>query len=145
MIKSPLGLAPLLLAMSCAQPAPDSAIEVRDAWARATAPGQSSGAVYATIANSGADDRLTGVATNRAAMAMVHATETVNGVSRMRMAGDVAIPAGSTVALAPGGTHVMLEGLKAPLMAGEQLSLELRFARSGSRTVVVSVVAPGSR
>lgn len=138
-----LGLAPLLLVASCAPPAPE--IEVRDAWARATAPGQSNGAIYATIINTGGADQLTGAATASAEMAIIHATETVDGVSRMRMTGDLAIPAGATVALMPGGTHIMLDGLKTPLVAGEPLSLDLRFAKTGTRSVAVSVVAPGSR
>ena len=143
MIKPLLSAIPLFLAAACAQQAP--ALEVRDAWARATAPGQTSGAVYATLDNRGPDDRLTGAATDRAAMAMVHKSETVDGVARMRMAGDVPIASGSTVVLAPGGTHIMLEGLKAPLVAGETLPLELRFANGGARKVDVRIVAPWSR
>ena len=143
MIKPLLSAIPLFLAAACAQQAP--ALEVRDAWARATAPGQTSGAVYATLDNRGPDDRLTGAATDRAAMAMVHKSETVDGVARMRMAGDVPIASGSTVVLAPGGTHIMLEGLKAPLVAGETLPLELRFASGGAHKVDVRIVAPWSR
>ena len=143
MIKPLLSAIPLFLAAACAQQAP--ALEVRDAWARATAPGQTSGAVYATLDNRGPDDRLTGAATDRAAMAMVHKSETVDGVARMRMAGDVPVASGSTVVLAPGGTHIMLEGLKAPLVAGETLPLELRFASGGAHKVDVRIVAPWSR
>ena len=143
MIKPLLSAIPLFLAAACAQQAP--ALEVRDAWARATAPGQTSGAVYATLDNRGPDDRLTGAATDRAAMAMIHKSETVDGVARMRMAGDVPIASGSTVVLAPGGTHIMLEGLKAPLVAGETLPLELRFASGGAHKVDVRIVAPWSR
>ena len=143
MIKPLLSAIPLFLAAACAQQAP--ALEVRDAWARATAPGQTSGAVYATLDNRGPDDRLTGAATDRAAMAMIHKSETVDGVARMRMAGDVPIASGSTVVLAPGGTHIMLEGLKAPLVAGETLPLELRFANGGARKVDVRIVAPWAR
>ena len=143
MIKPLLAALPLLLATACAQQAP--ALEVRDAWARATAPGQTSGAVYATLDNHGPDDRLTGAATDRAAMAMIHKSETVSGVARMRMAGDVPVAAGSTVVLAPGGTHIMLEGLKAPLVAGQTIPLELRFANGGAHKVDVRIVAPWSR
>ncbi len=135
-------LAASLLAAGCAPSAPD--IEVSDAWARATAPGQSSGAIYATIANRGSADRLVGVAAS-AGTAMLHSSATVNGVSRMRMLSDLAIPANGQVALAPGGTHIMLTGLPAPLATGADLRLTLRFAQSGSRTLPVAIVAPGSR
>lgn len=131
-----------LLAAGCAPSAP--AIEVSDAWARATAPGQSSGAIYATIANQGSADRLIGVSSS-VGMAMLHRSDNVGGVSRMRMLADLPVPADGQVALAPGGTHVMLTGLRAPLVVGDELSLTLRFAEAGARTLAVAIVAPGSR
>ena len=55
--------------------------------------------MYVTIINrGGADDRLLGVTASRAGMAMVHATETLDGVARMRMVGALPIPANATVA-----------------------------------------------
>ena len=89
--------------------------------------------------------RLVTAATDHAAMAMVHQTETVDGVSRMRMAHAIAVPAEGTVQFAPGGTHIMLEGLKQPLVAGEGLVLELTFDQSGRMVVPVKIVAPGER
>ncbi len=127
---------------SCAPTAPN--IEVRDAWARATAPGQSSGAVYVTIANDGGADRLIGVA-SEAGMAMLHSNDSQGGVARMRMLSGLAIPASGEVALAPSGTHIMLTGLRAPLTAGSEIGVTLRFAGSGPRAVKVAVVAAGAR
>lgn len=138
--------APLLIAFaltaSCAPGAPD--IAVRDAWARATAPGQSSGAVYATIVNRGAADRLVGV-TSGTGTALLHRSDRQGGVARMRMLSELAIPAGSSVALAPGGTHIMLTGLAAPLAGGGDFPLTFRFALAGPRTVTVAIVAAGAR
>ena len=144
MLIRPLLIASALLLGGCdrAPSAPD--IAVSDAWARATAAGQSNAAVYATIANRGSADRLTGV-TSSAGMAMLHASESSGGMARMRMISDLAIPAGGEVQLAPGGTHVMLTGLEAPLRAGDRLQLTLRFATAGLRTVDVAVVAAGER
>lgn len=133
----------LLCAGCAADPAPP-AITVTDAWARATAPGQSSGAIYATIANAGGPDRLVGVASD-AGLAMIHANDVKDGVSRMRMLSDLPIPANGSVALAPGGTHVMLSGLAAPLAAGSKLNLRLRFAQAGEQPVTVAIVAAGAR
>lgn len=131
-----------LLLAACSSPRPD--VAVSDAWARATAAGQSA-AVYATLTNSGGDDALTGASTPRAGMAMVHLGETVSGVARMRHATSLAVPADGRLALAPGGSHIMLSGLTAPLVAGETFALTLTFAKAGSRSVTVTVVAPGSR
>ncbi len=133
-----------LVAAGCSQPRPDSGIAIGDAWARATAPGQTSAAIYATITNSGGADRLVAVS-SPAGMAMLHGNDSKGGVARMRMLEQVPIPAGATVALAPGRTHIMLTGLKAPLDVGARLSLTMRFATSGPRTVAVAIVAPGSR
>ena len=138
--------APLLiacfLAAGCAPGAPD--IVVSDAWARATAPGQSSAAVYATIANRGAADRMVGIASD-GGIAMFHRSDVEGGVARMRMLAEVAIPADGQVVLAPGGTHIMLTGLAAPLAIGTDFPLTLRFAEAGQRTVRVAVVAAGAR
>ena len=137
---------PMLIAFTltanCAPTAPE--IEVSDAWARATAPGQSSGAIYATIANGGSADRLIGVS-SAAGMAMLHNSDHAGGVARMRMLPEMPVPATARVKLAPGGTHVMLTGLGAPLAVGANIPLTLRFARAGSRTVQVAVVAAGAR
>ncbi len=132
-----------LLLAACGQSAPD--VRVTDAWARATAPGQRAGAIYLTIDNRGGPDRLTGVATEQAGMAMIHASGNEGGVSRMRMVNAVDLPADGRFELRPGGTHVMLDGLAAPLIEGNRFPLTLRFARSGVRQVEVAVVAPGSR
>ena len=144
MLFRPLILAATLLAAGCSKAPAAPAITVTDAWARATAPGQSSGAVYATIANQGGADRLVGVSST-AGMAMLHSNESKDGVARMRMLSELTIPANSQVALAPGGTHVMLSGLAAPLAAGSELGVTLRFATAGEKTVRVAIVAPGSR
>ena len=132
----------LVLAAGCAPAAPD--IAVSDAWARATAAGQSSAAVYATIANRGGADRLVEVS-SEAGTAMLHGSETAGGIVRMRMLSDLAIPADAKVELAPGGTHVMLTGVGAPLAAGRSFAMTFRFARTAPRTVRVAIVAAGAR
>ena len=128
----------LLFLASCGQNGePD--IQLGNAWARPTR-GDAPGAVYVAINNKGsADDRLVGAFSDHSAMAMVHQSELVDGVARMRMAGEINIPAGSRIEMVPGGTHVMLEGLRAPLRTGDQFDLVLKFRKSGDRTVKVDV------
>ena len=55
----------------------------------------------------------------------------------------VAVPAGAAVVLKPGGAHVMISGLTAPLRDGDSLKLTLRFERSGDK-VVDFKVAPAT-
>ena len=134
----------LLLLASCGQNGePD--VQLGNAWARPTR-GDAPGAVYVAINNKGsADDRLIGAVTDQAAMAMVHQSELVNGVATMRMAGEINIPAGSRIEMVPGGTHVMLEGLRAPLRTGDSFDLVLKFRKSGDRKVTVDVVKAESK
>ena len=131
----------LFLLASCGQPGA-SDIELSNAWARPTV-GQAPAAVYVTIDNKGGSaDRLAGAFTDHAAMAMVHQNEVVNGVARMRMAGEINVPAGDRIEMVPGGTHIMLQGLRAPLKTGDRFDLVLRFKQSGDKTVKVAVVEP---
>jgi hypothetical protein len=46
----------------------------------------------------------------------------------MRRLTEIALPAGATVKLEPGGLHVMLLGIAAPLEPGGHVALTLRFA-----------------
>jgi len=134
-------LAAILLLPACGQQGSPQ-IELNKAWARPTV-GQAPGAVYVTIDNKGGSaDRLAGAFTDHAAMAMVHQNEVVDGVARMRMAGEINIPAGDRIEMVPGGTHIMLEGLRAPLKTGDRFDLVLRFKESGDKTVKVTVAKP---
>ena len=140
-MKRHLLLPALLVVAACGQQKSPQ-IQLQNAWARPTA-GQSPAAVYVTIENkSASDDRLIGASSDRAAMAMVHQNELVDGISRMRMAGEINIPAGERIEMAPGGTHVMLEGLRAPLKTGDRFDMVLRFKESGDKTVKVVVGKP---
>ena len=136
-----LTLAALLLLTACGEKGAAD-VELSRAWARPTV-GQQPAGVYVTIDNKGdGDDRLTAASTDHAAMAMVHQSEMDNGVATMRMAGEINVPAHERIEMQPGGTHIMLEGLRAPLKAGDEFELVLRFRESGAKTVKVTVLKP---
>jgi copper(I)-binding protein len=65
----------------------------------------------------------------------------------MRGAGPQVIAQGKALSMRPGGMHVMLTGLKAPLRAGSRLPLTLRFARAGivRTSVPIQMSAPDDR
>lgn len=114
-------------------------ISVTEAWARATPPGASVGAVYVTIENrGGAADRIVSISSPAASSAMVHETVEENGVSTMREA-DVGIEAGGELRMKPGGAHIMLMGLNAPLKEGETVSVTLVFEKVGTLIVEARV------
>lgn len=132
----------LALAIGLAGQANAEGPAVTDAWARATPPGASVAAAYLVVDNTGgAADRLLGVASTAADRVEVHETRREGEVMRMRKAEPLAIAAGERVSLAPGGLHVMLMGLRAPLRQGDRLPLVLRFERAGEIQVEAAVLA----
>ena len=134
-----------LLALAACQQSEAPKIEAHDAWARAVAAPGGMTAAYLTISNQGGDDRLVSVKSDRGSGASIHLTRMTNGVMEMRaMPEGLPVPANAEVALAPSGTHVMLEGA-GPLAAGDRFNLVLKFEKSGEITVPVNVVAPGAR
>lgn len=135
-----------MTAIAAIGPARAGAIAVRDGYARATIALVKTGAVYLRIENSGAADRLRGAASPAAERAELHMHRNENGVMSMTQVKCIAIPAGGAVAFAPGSLHVMLFGLKAPLVEGAETSLTLVFDHAGEVNVRVPVrgVAAGS-
>ena len=129
--------------LACSVSAHAASVQVSGAWARATAPGQTDGVVYMVL-NAGTDDRLVAAATDAAGMAMLHSTTRQGGMSGMADMDGVDLPAHKDVALAPHGMHLMLMGLKHPLVAGERLDLELDFAKAGKIHVTVPVLPLGA-
>jgi copper(I)-binding protein len=132
----------LLAGLACvrAAVAAEPSIQVVEAWARATPPGVENGAVYCKIHNRGGADKLVGARSPAAHGAEIHASISANGVVEMRRIEALPIDAGASVELAPGGTHVMLVGLAAPLAAGAKVELTLVFAAAGEIAIEVPVV-----
>lgn len=60
---------------------------------------------------------------------------------KMRRIDAIAIGAGQTVKLQPGGLHIMLMDLKSALVDGETLKLSLKFEKAGI-IEVDAVIAP---
>ncbi len=138
-----LSCALLVLLAGSVRPAWAQAVQVRGAWARATAPGQDTGVVYLSMTSPVAD-RLVAVSSPDAGMAMLHATTESGGMSGMTDVDGVAVPAGGTVKLVPHGMHVMLMDLKHGLVAGTEIGLDLKFAKAGVLHVHVPVQPIGA-
>ena len=95
-------------------------------WIRAAPPGATAMAGYGILRNA---CRLpVGVRDVRApdfAMAMIHRTTVENGMSRMRPARDLVVPAGGAITFAPGGTHMMLMHPRQAIREGDRLRVEV--------------------
>jgi copper(I)-binding protein len=125
------------------------AIDVQNAWARTTVPGQTAtGAFMLITAKDGA--KLVSASTN-VGIAQVHEMKMDAGVMKMNeVKGGLDLPAGKAVELKPGGFHVMLMDLKAPLPKGSTVPLTLVFKDAKGvqskleLSVPVAAVAPGA-
>jgi copper(I)-binding protein len=134
------------VALSAAPPtafAAEGAIRVTDAWSRPVPAGLPTGAVYLTVANLGHEpDRLIGAQTPVAAHMTLHRTTMVQGMMSMAaVPGGAEIAPGGVLRIAPGGYHLMLEGLKGGLRAGSRFPATLTFAHAGRVTIEVQVQA----
>lgn len=138
-----LAAAALAVSLSTAALAHDytvGSLKIDHPWARASAGKAANGAAFLSVVNSGADDRLVAAETPVADRAELHTHTMENGVMKMRQVeGGIAIPAGQTVMLQPGGLHVMLFGLKAPLKEKDSVPLTLTFEKAGSVKVDIKV------
>ena len=123
-------------------------LQITQPWARATPKGAASGAAYMTVKNNGTNAaHLNCVSSDAAAECKIHEMSMAGGVMRMRpVEGGLEIKPGQTVTLKPGGFHMMLTGLKAPLQEGKTLEATLQ-ADGGATTQVefpiAAVGAPG--
>lgn len=130
-----LALVAALALTGCATtPATDTATEadgvtITDAWVKSAETGMS--AAFGELANTGTED-VTVVSATTEASSMIELHETVeNDSGEMVMRekdGGFIIPAGGSFMLEPGGNHIMLMDLTAPLVAGDDVTFTLTFA-----------------
>lgn len=118
-------------------------LTISAAYSRATLPNAPVGAAYLTITNTGSsDDRLVSVSSPIAGVTQLHEMKMVNDVMQMNELPDgIAIGAGATVNLAPGGFHVMLMRLTGPLIEGQTIALTLVFEKAGTVEIEVPIKA----
>lgn len=118
-------------------------IHIDHPYARATVPGQPSGAAYLTLENKGSQaDRLTGVsvAPALAAGAEIHTMAMDGNVMKMHEVSGIELAPSAKVTMTPGnGYHIMLLELKQPLKAGDKLPLGLSFEKAGKIEVIAEV------
>jgi copper(I)-binding protein len=115
-------------------------IQVENAWARATAPGQDAAGVDLTITSKQAAT-LVGVSSAACKTVELHSMTHDSGMMKMHEVEVIELPAGKRVNLGEGGYHLMLTGLKAPLKAGESVSLTLNIKVANKPMVKVETKA----
>src|SRR5262245_54040605 len=87
-------------------------VTVKEAWVRGMVPAQTTTGAYMTLTST-TDAKLVGVSSPAAKMSGIHETKVMGGTNHMHEVEAIALPAGKTVKLTPGGHHVMLMEMKA--------------------------------
>lgn len=118
--------AALLLAVFTLAAAPGALAQalLEDAWVRALPPTQTRTAAYLVVRNTGAEViEVTAASASVAGRVELHETLEVDGMMRMQQQSVVRIPAGASLAFAPGGLHLMLLDLVAMPAVGDAVEL----------------------
>jgi copper(I)-binding protein len=123
------------------------ALAMHKPWARSSShplPNNFAGA-FLSITNNGADDdRLVAASSPLADRIELHGIKVTGSDIEMRPMGNgVAVPAGNTMTLKPRGYHLLLQGVKAPLVKGSALPVTLTFEKAGPVAVEFAVEEPG--
>lgn len=111
-------------------------ISVVDPYVRMAPPGAKATGAFMIIKNAGDKDaQLVNANTQSANITELHNHINDNGVMRMRQVKEIAVPAKGEAVLKPGGYHVMLIDMKAPLKEGDHVVIKLGFADGSSKEV----------
>ncbi|WP_372880670.1 copper chaperone PCu(A)C [Psychromonas sp.] len=103
-------------------------LSVEDAYVRATPPNSKNSAAFMVINNTGNEEvKLIAAASDIADRVELHTHIHADGMMKMRQVPEVSIQAQNTVALQPGGYHVMFVNLKQPLKEGQSVAILLYF------------------
>jgi copper(I)-binding protein len=117
-------------------------IDIDNAWARATAPGQPVGAGFMDL-TARRDLSLIGARSPASQSVELHTMSMAGGVMSMRQVDKIDLPKGKSVSLKPGGLHIMFIGLNAPLRADATTPLTLlwrdRQGKAGETRVDLAV------
>lgn len=122
--------------------AASAAIEVKDATFRPPFHGAQMTAGYVTLKNTGPADKLVGASCDCADKVELHETMVMHGMAHMMATPVVPVPAGGEVKFAPGGRHLMIMGLKAPLQPGDKAKVTLQFEHAGKQVETFIVANP---
>ncbi len=147
MSPAPAAAAEAAAPIKATAPSPVAVVRVDGAWVRPTVHGQTATGGFMSLT---ADRELTlvGFSTPAARETELHEMVMDGDVMRMRAIAALKLPAGQTVTLkpGPGGQHLMLMGLKKPIVAGQKVVLTLQLRTPEGRLVrqVVQVPAQAS-
>jgi len=136
MNKSALFVAASVLAMAAAH----AQVTVDKPWVRTTVAQQTTTAAYMTI-TSVQGGKLVDASSPVATSAEVHEMKMDGDMMKMRGVDVLPLPAGKPVEMKPNGYHMMLMGLKAPLKAGDVVTIRLVVEDAKGKRETIDVKA----
>ncbi len=110
-------------------------VMVSDPWIRGTVPQQMASGAFMQL-KSAKDAKLVEARSPAAGVVEIHEMKMENNVMRMRAVQALALPAGRTVELKPGGYHLMLMDLKQQMKEGEVVPVTLVVESGGKRETI---------
>lgn len=116
-------------------------VKVEDAWVRGTVATQKATGAFMRL-TADKDARLVSVSSPAAGVVEIHEMAMDKDVMKMRQVPGLDLAAGRTTELKPGGYHVMLMDLKAPLKGGDVVPLTLVFEDAAKKRFTQDVKAP---
>ena len=137
-------LAAAVLAVGMAASAQQAApVAAHGAWARASVQGQQATGVFVTLV---AREPLTlvGASSPVAGVTELHEMKLEGDVMRMRAIDALPLAAGKPVQLRPGGDHLMLQQLKAPLRPDSTIPVTLTFRTAAGEQRQLALQVPVS-
>ncbi|MFC3853259.1 copper chaperone PCu(A)C [Salinispirillum marinum] len=147
-------LAPLAVAMDHGSPHDKdhdsshygtSGVMIHHPYVRLMPPMQPNTAAFMRLENTTSEDRqLIAVYSDIAEVVELHTHNRVDGVMQMRRVSSIDVPAGESATLQPGGYHIMLIGLKAPLQDGQVVQMTLQFDDGSEQNLQAPVQHPNA-
>lgn len=110
-------------------------VTVNQAWVRATAMNAKATGAFMQITSS-TGGNLISAKSSVIPVVEVHEMAMEGGIMKMRAIPKLALPAKQAVELKPGGYHIMLMDLKAPIKVGDKIPLTLTVEEGGKQTTI---------
>ncbi|MFY0665938.1 MAG: copper chaperone PCu(A)C [Natronospirillum sp.] len=121
----------------------ENGIQVHQPFVRLMPPMQPNTAAFMRLENASTNDRvLIGAVSDVAEAVELHTHSVVDGMMQMRQVQHIDLPAGDTVVLQPGGLHIMMIGLKAPLQDGQMVEITLQYDDGTEQSIKAPVRHP---
>jgi copper(I)-binding protein len=121
------------------------AVSVDQPYVRLAPPNAPATGAFMVIRNGGDKDVRVVRADNPVSrVTELHTHLNEGGVMKMRPVAAIEVKAKGKAVLEPGGLHVMMIDLKAPMKEGDSIPITLTFADGSSKQVDAKVVRPGA-